>query len=745
MNKVFNINLGGYPFTIDENAYHHLKQYLGAIDSHFKNSDGFDDITTDIEARLAEIFSETMQGRQIVMLKDVQGAINIMGTPEDFGAESNYSDIPEEKHEETSKEANEGVFKKKMQRFQRFGKRMYRNPDETVVGGVASGVSAYFGIEDPLWIRIAFVLFIVGGGFGIPLYVILWAVLPEAKTAKQKLEMRGEKIDVNSIAKTIDEEVSHIKNRFQEFGDEFKSGKKNRKKKREGNEDEMSYNSSSVDQGIAFVRQSAGAFEKFVRATSKSLLYIIGVALMVIVGIFWVALIVISVMGFDYTRFMVGENQAPFVNILAFLAIGLPIISTAISIVRIFFRTKIHKGWRIGLTLTTVAAVSGLFYFGTLTAKDFEVKQTQTSSINLGDVSTDKINLTANYIDYKSGFMRFNGTKIIDGRLYYDGHVKLNIQAAEGNSYELSKEVSANGKNEKTALSRIKKLDYPVLFENGTLDLQAFIKIEKGKFRGQGVNLVLGVPVGKSIVIEEPILPLLSYRFEVKDGYFHKNELIGKTLTMTHEGFVCNDCEQQPRQSKNGKLEFQNFSDVSLSGNMKVYFIQGENYSVKIDDEHPHTRARHDFVRQNDSLLTIEGPEEDSRPLKVYITMPNLSALKVDNVGDVWLTNFDVAYLKMEVRGQSDIHAKGMKANQLEIDAYDEAEVTLAGSGSHLIANFYGDSELDADRFEVNVANVLGSDDANMKVNVLDTLFQKISGDADIDHEGAPVMMPEER
>jgi phage shock protein PspC (stress-responsive transcriptional regulator) len=741
MNKVFNINLGGYPFTIDENAYHHLKQYLSAIDSHFKNSDGFDDITTDIEARLAEIFSETLQGRQIVMLKDVQGAINIMGTPEDFGAESNYSAIPEEEKEEASEETNEGIFKKKMQRF---GKRMYRNPEETVVGGVASGVSAYFGIEEPLWIRIAFVLFIVGGGFGIPLYVILWAVLPEAKTAKQKLEMRGEKIDVNSIAKTIEEEVTHIKDRFQEFGDEFKSSKKNRKKKRENNEDETSYGSSSVDQGIAFVRQSAGAFERFVRTISKSLLYIIGVILMVIVGIFWVALIMGSVMGFDYTRFMVGESQAPFVNALVFLAIGLPIISTAISIVRIFFRTKIHKSWRIGLTLATVAAVSGLFYFGTQTAKDFEVKQTQTNSINLGAVSTEKISLTANYMDYQSGFMRFNGTKIIDDRLYYDNHVRLEFQAAEGNLFELSKEVSAHGKNEKTALSRIKKLDYPILFENGTLDLQAFIKVEKDKFRAQGVDLVLAVPVGKSIVIEEPLLPLLSYRLEVKDGYFHKKELIGKTLQMTDEGFVCEDCKDQPRQSKNGKLDFQNFSDVRLTGNMKVYFVQGENYAVKVDNEHTHVRTRHNFIRQSDSLLTVEGPGEDSRPLKVYITMPNLSALTANNVGDVWLTNFDVAYLKMEVRGKSDIHVEGLKANKLEINAYNEAEVTLDGSGSHLIANFYGDSDLDADRFEVNVANVLGFDDADMKVNVLDTLYQKTSGDADIDHEGAPVMMPEE-
>ncbi len=379
-----------------------------------------------------------------------------------------------------------------------------------------------------------------------------------------------------------------------------------------------------------------------------------------------------------------------------------------------------------------------------MTAKDFEVRQTQSDTVNLGEFDADKMNLTANYMDYQNGFMCFNGTKIIEDRLYYDGSVELEFQAAEGNSFELSKVITAHGKSEKKALARIKKLDYPVLFENGILDIQGFIKIEKDRFRNQGVELTLGVPVGKSIVIEEPLLPLLSYRLEVKDGHFYKKELIGKTLTMTDEGFVCADCEEQPRMSKNGKLKFENFSDIDLSGNLKVYLKQGDSYSVKIDENHPHARARHNFVSQNDSLLTIEGPEDDSHPLKVYVTMPNLFSLKVNNVGDVWLNNFDVAYLKMEIRGESDIHVEGMKANQLEIDAYGESEVTLKGNGTHLIANFYDDAELDADQFEVNVANVLGFGDADMKVNVLDTLYQKTTDDADIYHEGEPVMLTED-
>ena len=129
MNKVLNINLGGYPFTIDEDAYEHLKVYLETIHRHFEDSEGYDEITTDIEARVAELFQENLGDRPIVALQNVKDAILIMGTPEDFGAEG----IEEDGDVKTQKKAK-----------YKTGKRLFRNPEVELIGGVCSGVTAYF-------------------------------------------------------------------------------------------------------------------------------------------------------------------------------------------------------------------------------------------------------------------------------------------------------------------------------------------------------------------------------------------------------------------------------------------------------------------------------------------------------------------------------------------------------------------------------------------------------------------------
>ena len=217
MNKVQQINLGGVPFTIDEDAYEHLNRYLKSIHRHFSNSEGYEEITHDIEARMAELFQEHLGSRPIVTLKDIENAIVIMGTPEDFGAD------PLEDEPVSSGGANEGNTK---QRY-RTGKRLFLNPDDEIVGGVCSGIAAYLGINDPLWVRIAFIIITISGGFGIPAYLILWAILPKAETASDRLAMRGESINVSNIGKIIEEELEHLSHKVSEIGEEL-SGKKKR-------------------------------------------------------------------------------------------------------------------------------------------------------------------------------------------------------------------------------------------------------------------------------------------------------------------------------------------------------------------------------------------------------------------------------------------------------------------------------------------------------------------------------------
>lgn len=227
MNKIININLGGFPFVVDEDAFDHLQRYLKALTRHFSHSEGCEEIISDIENRMAELFNERLGVRKIVTLSDVQETIKIMGRPEDFQGDL-IEDEPLSKDNTFFNEPPKSKFEEPKYRT---GKRLFRNKDEKVIAGVCSGIAAYFGIEDPVWVRIAFVLATVTGGFGVLAYLILAAVVPPAKSAADRLSMRGEPINVSSIAKQVEEEINSLSDTLAEIGNQFSSKKKIQKVK----------------------------------------------------------------------------------------------------------------------------------------------------------------------------------------------------------------------------------------------------------------------------------------------------------------------------------------------------------------------------------------------------------------------------------------------------------------------------------------------------------------------------------
>jgi len=214
MNKIYNINLGGYPFTIDDDAYEVLNKYLKTIANHFSKSDGCEDIISDIESRIAELFNEHMQGQPIVSMRQVDKMISIMGTPEEFGATPEADEVHDRRDHKTKSQSS---FKT--------GKRLFRDPDASIIGGVCSGISSYFGIEDPVWIRIAFAIAFFTG-FGMIGYIILWIALPEAKSAADKLSMKGEKINVSNIARIVEDEFNNLGDTIAEITKDFGTKKK---------------------------------------------------------------------------------------------------------------------------------------------------------------------------------------------------------------------------------------------------------------------------------------------------------------------------------------------------------------------------------------------------------------------------------------------------------------------------------------------------------------------------------------
>ncbi len=214
MNKIINVNLGGYPFTIDEDAYAHLKGYLNTIHTHFKQSEGYDEITGDIESRMAELFSDQMKGSKIISLQSVKDVIKVMGTPEDFGAAPINETYDSNNAYTTTKNGKPA-------------KRFFRDSEDKILGGVASGMSAYFGIKDPLWLRLGFLIAFISG-FGILVYIVLWILAPETASAADRLAMRGEPININNIAKTVEDEIDGVGERLSNLTHKFDGKKKSR-------------------------------------------------------------------------------------------------------------------------------------------------------------------------------------------------------------------------------------------------------------------------------------------------------------------------------------------------------------------------------------------------------------------------------------------------------------------------------------------------------------------------------------
>ncbi len=198
MKKTININLGGYPFTIDEDAYEVAENYLNTLARHFGGGEGATEIMQDIESRMGELINRHKGTRSIVSKDDIVQVISILGTPEELKG-IDFEDVGEKTRTKTGES------------FQlKTGKRLYRDPDDKVIGGVCSGLASYFGIQDPIWIRILFVLLATAGGASFIVYVVLWAILPEARTVSEKLEMMGEPTNVNNIAKAVKDELEDL-------------------------------------------------------------------------------------------------------------------------------------------------------------------------------------------------------------------------------------------------------------------------------------------------------------------------------------------------------------------------------------------------------------------------------------------------------------------------------------------------------------------------------------------------------
>jgi phage shock protein PspC (stress-responsive transcriptional regulator) len=191
MKITVSVNLGGYSFNIDEDAYSELKRYLKNLELHFAGEESSAEILSDIETRMAELFRTKMTGyKQVITIEDVNEVITVLGTPEDIADKEGRST-----HDKFSSPGYH---------------RMYRDPDHKIIGGVCAGMGIYWDL-DPVILRVLFVALVIAGGLGVFIYLILYIVLPEAKTTAQKIEMKGEPVNIHNIKESVKKEFENVR------------------------------------------------------------------------------------------------------------------------------------------------------------------------------------------------------------------------------------------------------------------------------------------------------------------------------------------------------------------------------------------------------------------------------------------------------------------------------------------------------------------------------------------------------
>jgi phage shock protein PspC (stress-responsive transcriptional regulator) len=210
MKETVKVNLGQRLFDLDIDAYAALKKYLDSLKQYFKKSpDDADEILQDIEQRMADVLQEKSgNSKQIVTLANINDIINMMGTAEEFDSDS---DIEKEgaipKNDE--KEAFSGSYNKTH-------RHLYRDTENNIFGGVCAGMAAYFDI-DLVWIRLIWVVLFFLKGIGLLAYIILWIVVPAARTTSQKLEMNGIPVTVENIKQAVKSELRKVKDNMNRF------------------------------------------------------------------------------------------------------------------------------------------------------------------------------------------------------------------------------------------------------------------------------------------------------------------------------------------------------------------------------------------------------------------------------------------------------------------------------------------------------------------------------------------------
>lgn len=472
MNKTVNINLGGIFFHIDEDAYQKLTRYFDAIKRSLSNSSGQDEIIKDIEMRVSELFTERQKSeKHVVGLKDVDEVIAIMGQPEDYK-------IDDEETETASANYNSSQSRK-----------LYRDTDNGMIGGVLAGLGHYFGV-DKVWLRIIMLVFLFVFGTGALAYFILWIVMPEAKTTAEKLEMTGEPVTISNIEKKVREEFEAVSEKFKnadydKFGNKVKSGAEKV--------------GSTFGNLVILVLK---AFSKFLGI----LLIMSGLTILIflLVGIFTLGTSVF--IDFPWQSVVESGNFTDYpiwsFGLLMFFAVGIPfffltllgfkLLSPNMKSIGNIAKYTLLAIWLISVSLAIAIGIKQASAF----AYDGRVVQKESIYLNPTDtlfIKFEHNDYFAKNVEERTDFKITQDSTKTD--IIYSNNVSFKIEKTDANLPYIQVEKEAKGKTISEAKARAEQIKYSYKIIGNHLIMDNYLMSDlKEKFRDQEIEITLFIP-----------------------------------------------------------------------------------------------------------------------------------------------------------------------------------------------------------------------------------------------------------
>ena len=581
MNKTININLGGFFFHIDENAYQKLKRYLDAIARSLSDDpQGKNEIISDIEARISELLSERItDARQVVNEGDIDEIITIMGQPEDYTeAEETYSDNSSYNYSKRTKSSN---------------KKLFRDREDKFLGGVASGLAHYTNI-DTIWVRLFFILTAVTTGFGFLIYIILWVLLPEAKTTAEKLQMEGEDVNIGNIEKKI-------RNEFEYLSTKLKDGAS-----------EITEKISSADYE-KLRNQTKSGFQDFLDTVGKILSALfkvfgkfMGILLVFIAGVVLISLIFamfsissLEILGFEgdfvhYPPFFY-DSVLPnwLLTLFGMLLVGVPILALLILGLRILSPNLRRVSTTTSLSLFGIWLVS-LFFIG-FSGVEFATSKAQSAvkvskkSILFNPEEPLKIGVkNDDDIYYQHNLRRRDNAievYIDDAKAKYSNDIKIDVAKSDSDEAYIEIKKESEGRKRKDALDNAEKIKYKFNLDNNKIVFDAFFLSEyRNIWKDEEVYLTVYIPEGTTVYFENSSKRFL-YNIENTQDIYDRN-MANHHFKMTSKGFECMDCEDDKESEddrrdnsdwdNDNNNDNDNYSDVSFLFDSTINDIKAE-------------------------------------------------------------------------------------------------------------------------------------------------------------------------